>query len=308
MTPGCAKIDKHAGDHTPRKNPDVDEPQEEDLVTEDHREFWQSGKKVLTVDRDASETEMWSAIERRMEADGVFPNVWFLSDHGNYHRMIKPRENGMGGHEYGTPSGSASLTRVKLDRGGYDSRGSYWGVGEPLWTLVSDDSQHFIRASDRDEAAAEFKKKFPGLRLARANPHHGYGDDEETPAEQERMRRLRAISDAAMAQGGARSNPNVVTSMPAVRIPAKVPGGRHPVQMIPRQNPVSSSGDYFITTRGDKVVGRAKSLEEAKQVVSEVAHRGKMKWKKSGAKQPDGSTVWSWDTDDADVKITCLPA
>lgn len=26
-----------------------------------------------------------------------------------------------------------TLQRVKLDRGGYDSGGAYWGLGKPLW-------------------------------------------------------------------------------------------------------------------------------------------------------------------------------
>jgi hypothetical protein len=32
-----------------------------------------------------------------------------------------------------------SVERVRLDRGGYDSRGRYWGVGTPLYRVTSDE-------------------------------------------------------------------------------------------------------------------------------------------------------------------------
>lgn len=57
----------------------------------------------------------------------------------------------------GTP---ASLQRVRLDRGGYDSDGKYFGVGEPIYRMIclhpsGDDLQAECRASSREEAAAK---------------------------------------------------------------------------------------------------------------------------------------------------------
>jgi hypothetical protein len=68
-----------------------DEPQEDDLVTEDHSNFYESGKKVLTVDPEATEHEMWLAIIKYMKKSNYYPNVWFVSDHGNAHLMSPPK-------------------------------------------------------------------------------------------------------------------------------------------------------------------------------------------------------------------------
>jgi hypothetical protein len=58
-------------------------PQEDDLITEDHSHFMLNGKVVLTVDKDASTHEMWHALEDYMTRSNYWPNVWFISDHGN---------------------------------------------------------------------------------------------------------------------------------------------------------------------------------------------------------------------------------
>lgn len=59
------------------------------------------------------------------------------------------------------------LRRVRLNGGGYDSGGAYWGGGEPLWRYESEDgavSDH-IRAPNRDAARAEVRKAHPGARF-----------------------------------------------------------------------------------------------------------------------------------------------
>jgi hypothetical protein len=49
---------------------------------------------------------------------------------------------------------SIRLFRVRLDNGGYDDGGAYWGIGEPLWCAIdSDGNRQFIRASRREKAA-----------------------------------------------------------------------------------------------------------------------------------------------------------
>lgn len=53
-----------------------------------------------------------------------------------------------------------TLRRIRLDRGGYDGGGAYWGLGAPLfWWAVTitedgatDECSGFLRARDRDDA------------------------------------------------------------------------------------------------------------------------------------------------------------
>lgn len=68
-----------------------DEPQEDDLVTEDHSNFYMGHKKVLTVDPEATEHEMWLELIKYMKKSHFYPNVWFISDHGNSHLMSPPK-------------------------------------------------------------------------------------------------------------------------------------------------------------------------------------------------------------------------
>lgn len=61
----------------------------------------------------------------------------------------------MGRHS--TPvSGKVTLERMRIDSGGYDSGGAYWGTGEPLWRAQDEDgNEQFFRAKDRKAAEAE---------------------------------------------------------------------------------------------------------------------------------------------------------
>lgn len=45
------------------------------------------------------------------------------------------------------------LFRVRLDSGGYDDGGAYWGHGAPLWCAGDKHCVAFIRANSRKEAA-----------------------------------------------------------------------------------------------------------------------------------------------------------
>lgn len=57
------------------------------------------------------------------------------------------------------------VRRVKLDAGGYDHRGMYWGVGEKLWQYVGDANLGpglqalYTRASNLNAAVANFKQR-----------------------------------------------------------------------------------------------------------------------------------------------------
>lgn len=60
------------------------------------------------------------------------------------------------------------INRVRLNRGGYDPKGRYWGAGEPLFMYYSDDAEIYghIRASDRASAKEKVVKSLhsKGLR------------------------------------------------------------------------------------------------------------------------------------------------
>ena len=67
--------------------------------------------------------------------------------------------------KYGAPMGryanganpeprTVRLFRVRLDSGGYDDGGAYWGIGKPLFCATDGaDYRHFVRADSRHAAA-----------------------------------------------------------------------------------------------------------------------------------------------------------
>jgi hypothetical protein len=68
------------------------------------------------------------------------------------------------GRDSSEPSGKVRLQRVRLDSGGYDSGGAYWGIGQALWCAEDvDGNRKFFRASDREAA----KAKLPNCRFYR---------------------------------------------------------------------------------------------------------------------------------------------
>jgi len=60
-----------------------------------------------------------------------------------------------------------SLTRVRLNRGGYDENGRYFGVGEPLWAYDNRESWGHLRASSRAQAKAKLTAKCPTAKFYR---------------------------------------------------------------------------------------------------------------------------------------------
>lgn len=84
--------------------PEDDEPSEDDITTEDHEKFYQSGRLVLryypedgTANYLPSSAPDWrllgtfdnceAAVRAYMEKVQFWPNVWWVSDHGNAHLM-----------------------------------------------------------------------------------------------------------------------------------------------------------------------------------------------------------------------------
>lgn len=68
-----------------------------------------------------------------------------------------------------------TLQRVRINSGGYDAGGAYWGLGSPLYwwsvTLTEDDSvdecSGFFRVADRAHAKAKIRELHPHARFFR---------------------------------------------------------------------------------------------------------------------------------------------
>lgn len=65
---------------------DVSEPQEGDWVTGDHISVYEYGGPRRLVVRTTPE-EFNQAVRGTMQLHGYFPDVWFISDHGNAHLL-----------------------------------------------------------------------------------------------------------------------------------------------------------------------------------------------------------------------------
>lgn len=67
------------------------------------------------------------------------------------------------------PAPRFHLRRVRLDSGGYDAGGAYWGHGAPLFEAFSEDGVEFLtlRAADREAARAEVLEAHPRARFFR---------------------------------------------------------------------------------------------------------------------------------------------
>ncbi|WP_426050364.1 hypothetical protein [Brevundimonas sp. SL161] len=66
-------------------------------------------------------------------------------------------------------SPKVTLRKVRLDSGGYDPEGAYWGHGEALYWAATDDGSldMTLRASNRDDARAQVRDVIPGARFFR---------------------------------------------------------------------------------------------------------------------------------------------
>jgi hypothetical protein len=76
-----------AGYTEAREEPIV--PDDEDLVTENHKTVYSAGKLVLTT----TPEHFIRDVNRWMEKNGFYPNVWFISDHGNAHLIDVTEED-----------------------------------------------------------------------------------------------------------------------------------------------------------------------------------------------------------------------
>ena len=60
-----------------------------------------------------------------------------------------------------------SISRERLNSGGYTSSGQYFGGGEPLFYFYNRDSWGHVRAKDREAAKAKLRAKCPGIKFTR---------------------------------------------------------------------------------------------------------------------------------------------
>lgn len=63
----------------------------------------------------------------------------------------------------GTYAGKMYLQHIRLDAGGYDPGGAYWGVGRRLYgyAAVDDSVNGFVRAYDRKDAIERVRRIYP---------------------------------------------------------------------------------------------------------------------------------------------------
>ena len=65
-------------------------------------------------------------------------------------------------------AGRIYLREIRLDSGGYDAGGAYWGLGAALWEALDQDGNgRIFRARDRAAAKAAVLEDFPGARFYR---------------------------------------------------------------------------------------------------------------------------------------------
>lgn len=62
--------------------PEPQEPEEGDITTEDHKRYFQYGRMILNLGGDVDHI---AALREHMDGSQFWPNVWFISDHGNAH-------------------------------------------------------------------------------------------------------------------------------------------------------------------------------------------------------------------------------
>lgn len=62
-----------------------------------------------------------------------------------------------------------SLQKIRLNQGGYDAGGAYWGIGAPLYWAADDFGivDMWFRASDRDDAKRQVLSRCPNAMFYR---------------------------------------------------------------------------------------------------------------------------------------------
>jgi hypothetical protein len=77
---------------------------------------------------------------------------------------------GRSSHHAETPpdfEGRLYIRRVRLNSGGYDRNGTYFGVGEPIYWCRSEDCEidFMLRADSRGTAVVKVKRQYPNSKV-----------------------------------------------------------------------------------------------------------------------------------------------
>jgi hypothetical protein len=66
-------------------------------------------------------------------------------------------------------TGKVSVTRERLNQGGYTRDGIYFGVGQSLYFVQDEDGffDQYFRAADRAEAVEIARERYPNARIRR---------------------------------------------------------------------------------------------------------------------------------------------
>lgn len=65
-------------------------------------------------------------------------------------------------------AGRLYLRRIRLNSGGYDAGGAYWGLGTALWYVADQDGNgYFFRCPSREGAKVAVHNEWPGATFYR---------------------------------------------------------------------------------------------------------------------------------------------
>lgn len=108
-------------------------------------------------------------LKETRPADGFKASCWeaAAAHYKEEREMIKAHVKALEARQSQSPK--VTLQRVRLDSGGYDPAGAYWGIGSPLYWAATDDGSFdsTFRADDRDDAKAIVRQTYPAARFYR---------------------------------------------------------------------------------------------------------------------------------------------
>jgi len=66
-------------------------------------------------------------------------------------------------------AGKLSVQRVRLNSGGYDKNGTYFGHGQPLYWCANEECtvDFMLRARDREDAVSQVRQDYPNAKIRR---------------------------------------------------------------------------------------------------------------------------------------------
>lgn len=110
-------------------------------------------------------------LKENRPADGYKAHAWEAAAESARREKAKLKDlyNAAKARESGDYAPKVTLRRVRLDSGGYDRLGTYFGDGEPLYWAATADGQYerTFRAADRDDAKAQVRETIPHAKFAR---------------------------------------------------------------------------------------------------------------------------------------------